>query len=266
MPAIKIENLWKQYRLGTVGHGTFAKDLQSWWAKVRGKEDPNSRIIPGHAAPQTKDRSGDDRFWALQDINLEIEQGEILGIIGRNGAGKSTLLKILSRVTAPTKGNILVRGRIASLLEVGTGFHPELNGEENIHLNAALLGLKRAYVRRKLPEITAFAGIGEFLDLPVKRYSSGMFVRLAFAVAAHVDCDVLLVDEVLAVGDEGFREKCLRRMEELAASGRTVVVVSHDMEVIGRFCTRALLLDRGRLVHDGPVAEGIARYHALNAG
>ncbi|RWX51348.1 ABC-type polysaccharide/polyol phosphate transport system, ATPase component, partial [Candidatus Electrothrix marina] len=217
---ISIENLWKEYRLGVIGHGTLTKDLQSWWAKVRGKEDPNSQIAPMMAG-QEKQIDG-DHFWALQDVNLEVKEGEILGVIGKNGAGKSTLLKILSRVTAPTKGNIKVKGRIASLLEVGTGFHPELTGRENIFMNGAILGMSKWEIRNKLDEIIDFSGVEDFVDTPVKRYSSGMYVRLAFAVAAHLEPEILIIDEVLAVGDAEFQKKCTGKMKEVSGQGRTV--------------------------------------------
>ncbi|RWX49128.1 ABC transporter, partial [Candidatus Electrothrix marina] len=191
---IKIENLWKEYRLGVIGHGTLTHDLQSWWAKVRGRDDPNSQIVPMMNGME-KQIEG-DHFWALRDINLEVKEGEILGIIGKNGAGKSTLLKILSRVTAPTKGNIKIKGRIASLLEVGTGFHPELTGRQNIFINGAVLGMSKGEVKNKLDEIIEFSGIEDFIDTPVKRYSSGMYVRLAFSVAAHLEPEILILDEV----------------------------------------------------------------------
>ena len=203
---IRVENLSKEYHLGTIGHGTLSHDLTSWWARKRGKEDPNSRIgsISGN--------NHNERFWALKDVSFSVEKGEVVGIIGRNGAGKSTLLKILSRVTAPTSGEVKIKGRIASLLEVGTGFHPELTGRENIYLNGTILGMTRKEIDQKFDEIVDFAEIEKFIDTPVKRYSSGMYVRLAFAVAAHLEPEILLVDEVLAVGDAGFQKKCLGKM------------------------------------------------------
>ena len=207
---IRVENLSKYYRLGEIGGGTLREDLNRWWAKVRGRPDPLLRI------GETDYRNREDgQIWALRDINLEVQEGEILGIIGRNGAGKSTLLKILSRITAPTEGRVKIRGRIGSLLEVGTGFHPELTGRENIYLNGTILGMTRPEVTRKLDEIIDFAEIGQFIDTPVKRYSSGMTVRLAFAVAAHLEPEILIVDEVLAVGDAAFQKKCLGKMQDV---------------------------------------------------
>lgn len=253
--AIKIEGLSKQYRYGVIGHGTLYKDLQSWWARFRGREDPNMRITE-HIGPGLEG----ERFWALRDINFEVKRGEKVGIIGRNGAGKSTILKILSRVTTPTEGIIKLKGRVASLLEVGTGFHPEQTGRENIFLNGAILGMARAEIRRKFDEIVSFAGVEKFIDTPVKRYSSGMYVRLAFAVAAHLDAEILLVDEVLAVGDVQFQKKCLGKMQDIASEGRTVLFVSHNMSAIRHLCDRALLLNNGRLVQDAKAEHTIAQY------
>lgn len=255
---IKIENLWKEYRLGVIGHGTLTHDLQSWWARVRGKEDPNAKIAP-MLAGQKKQIEG-DRFWALRDINLEVKEGEILGIIGKNGAGKSTLLKILSRVTAPTKGSIKVKGRIASLLEVGTGFHPELTGRENIFMNGAILGMSKQEIRSKLEEIIDFSGVEDFIDTPVKRYSSGMYVRLAFAIAAHLDPEILVVDEVLAVGDADFQKKCLGKMKEVSHSGRTILFVSHNMAAIENICSLGMLLQQGKVNYQGTQKETINYY------
>ncbi|CAK8719129.1 hypothetical protein GKODMF_10695 [Candidatus Electrothrix gigas] len=255
---IKIENLWKEYRLGVIGHGTLTHDLQSWWAKMRGKEDPNAKITP-MLAGQEKQIEG-DRFWALRDINLEVKEGEILGIIGKNGAGKSTLLKILSRVTAPTKGSIKVKGRIASLLEVGTGFHPELTGRENIFMNGAILGMSKQEIRDKLDEIIDFSGVEDFIDTPVKRYSSGMYVRLAFAVAAHLEPEILVVDEVLAVGDAEFQKKCLGKMGEVSREGRTVLFVSHNLNAVRRLCHKAVLLQNGTVCTEGFCEQVIRKY------
>lgn len=256
---IQIEGLWKEYRLGVIGHGTLTRDLQSWWAKLRGKEDPNSKIQP-MLAGQEKQIEG-DRFWALRDINLEVKEGEILGIIGRNGAGKSTLLKLLSRVTAPTKGQIKIKGRIASLLEVGTGFHPELTGRENIFMNGAILGMSKQEIKNKLDEIIDFSGVEKFIDTPVKRYSSGMYVRLAFAVAAHLEPEILVIDEVLAVGDAEFQKKCLGKMEEASKAGRTVLFVSHHMEMIESLCQRGVMLDSGNIdFEDDDVKKVIKKY------
>jgi len=252
---IKVENLSKQYRLGVIGHGTLYKDLQSWWARVRGREDPNVRITE-----QTGPGLDGERFWALQDISFEVKQGEVLGIIGRNGAGKTTLLKILSRVTTPTKGVAKIKGRVASLLEIGTGFHPELTGRENVYLNGAILGMTKVEIDRKFDEIVDFSGLEKFIDTPVKRYSSGMYVRLAFAVAAHLEPEILLVDEVLAVGDVQFQKKCLGKMGEVARGGRTILFVSHNMGAIRNLCGRAALIDKGRLVLDAASDRTIARY------
>jgi lipopolysaccharide transport system ATP-binding protein len=226
---IKVENLGKQYHLGKVGTGTIANDLKRWWHIARGKEDPYLKI--GDVNDRTQKSSNNDVVWAIKDINFEVKQGEVLGIIGKNGAGKSTLLKILSRVTAPTTGDIKVKGRIASLLEVGTGFHPELSGRENIFLNGAILGMTKAEIKTKFDEIVEFSGVERYIDTPVKRYSSGMYVRLAFAVAAHLDSEILILDEVLAVGDAEFQKKCLGKMQDVSRNeGRTVLFVSHNMQ------------------------------------
>ncbi len=240
-PVISVENLSKSYRLGQIGTGTLTNDLKVWAARVRGKPNPLLRI----GQTDHGNRSG-EILWALKDVSFKVEQGEVLGIIGRNGAGKSTLLKILSRVTAPTSGCVKVKGRIASLLEVGTGFHPELTGRENIYLNGAILGMTKEEVRRKFDEIVAFAEIDKFIDTPVKRYSSGMYVRLAFAVAAHLQSEILLVDEVLAVGDAEFQKKCLGKMGDVAAQeGRTVLFVSHQIGMIKTLCKNTLILENG---------------------
>lgn len=253
--AIQVEHLWKEYRLGTVSHHTLTRDLQSWWARVRRTEDPNSPV--GSTIMQPSD---DKRFWALQDISFEIKRGDLVGVIGRNGAGKSTLLKILSRVTAPTRGEVRYNGRIASLLEVGTGFHPELTGRENIFLNGAIMGMSKEEIRRKLEEIVSFAEIESFLDTPVKRYSSGMYVRLAFAVAAHLEPEILIVDEVLAVGDAQFQEKCLGRMQEVGKEGRTVIFVSHNMGIVKQLCNRAIVLKAGVVGIDADVETAVREY------
>lgn len=243
--AIKVENLSKAYQLGQIGTGTISRDLERWYARMRGKEDPFLRI------GETNDRSSkgtSDVVWSLKDINFKIEQGDAVGIIGRNGAGKSTLLKILSKVTAPTTGKISGSGRIASLLEVGTGFHPELSGRENIFLNGAILGMRKKEIQRKLEEIVDFAGIERYLDTPVKRYSSGMYVRLAFAVAAHLESEILIVDEVLAVGDAEFQKKCLGKMGEVSkGEGRTVLFVSHNMDAVATLTRNSIYLKNGRL-------------------
>ena len=255
---IKVENLSKQYRLGLVGSGTFKEDTKKWWAKFRGKENPyaslgeeNNRSVKG----------GSDYVWSLKDINFEVQQGDVLGVIGKNGAGKSTLLKILSKVTAPTTGSIKAKGRIASLLEVGTGFHPELTGRENIYLNGAILGMRKHEITRKLEEIIVFAGVERYIDTPVKRYSSGMYVRLAFAVAAHLESEILIIDEVLAVGDAEFQKKCLGKMGDISKSdGRTILFVSHNMPSMSTLCNRSILLENGKVTMDASVSECISGY------
>lgn len=252
---ISVENLSKAYRLGAIGGGTLKEDLNRWWAKLRGEVDPTLKVGEEHLA-----RLLGKEFWALRDINFSVDEGEVLGVIGRNGAGKSTLLKILSQVTAPSSGEIKIRGRIASLLEVGTGFHPELTGRENIFLNGAILGMSKGEIRRKFDEIVDFSGIAEFIDTPVKRYSSGMYVRLAFAVAAHLEPEILIVDEVLAVGDAEFQKKCLGKMQEVSQGGRTVLFVSHTMQAIASLCSRALLIQEGRIAHAGTPEEVIDFY------
>lgn len=253
---IRVENLSKFYRLGQVGGATLREDLQRWWAGIRGHDDPSRRIDTSHATKSTE-------HWALKDVSFEVKQGEVLGVIGRNGAGKSTLLKILSRTTAPTQGRISIKGRIGSLLEVGTGFHPELSGRENIYLNGAILGMKKAEIDRKLDEIIDFSGVERFIDTPVKRYSSGMYVRLAFAVAAHLEPEILILDEVLAVGDSAFQKKCLGKMGEVASQGRTVLFVSHNMAALAGLCSRAILLTQGSLLADGPANDIIRQYIEL---
>ena len=261
MPSvISIENVCKSYRLGTIGRGTLREDLQSWWHRLRGRPDPNLRLDQAHLPVEGH------TLWALQNVSLDVEQGEVLGVIGRNGAGKSTLLKILSRVTAPSSGRIRVKGRVASLLEVGTGFHPELTGRENIFLNGAILGMTKAEVTRKFDEIVAFSEIEDFIDTPVKRYSSGMYVRLAFAVAAHLDPEILVVDEVLAVGDAAFQKKCVGKMGAVAKGGRTVLFVSHNMQAVSQITTRAVVLDRGTVAFQGLPAEAIAHYMTQSRG
>lgn len=254
---IAVENLSKSYRLGVIGSGTLTNDLKVWWAKRRGQPNPLAKI--GQADHHNRDG---ETVWALRDVNFTVKQGEVLGIIGKNGAGKSTLLKILSRVTAPTSGEVKVKGRIASLLEVGTGFHPELTGRENIYLNGAILGMRRAEIDRKLDEIVDFAGVESYLDTPVKRYSSGMYVRLAFAVAAHLEPEILVVDEVLAVGDAEFQKKCLGKMGEVAKEGRTVLFVSHNMAAVENLCVRTLLVHQGQAIKDDRTRAVIDHYLA----
>ena len=256
---IRVEGLCKQYRFGTINHGTLARDLQSWWARMRGQEDPNQRI-DSTIRKSNGSTPVSDCFWALKDVSFDVKQGEILGIIGKNGAGKSTLLKILSRVTTPTKGQIKIKGRVASLLEVGTGFHPELTGRENILLNGAILGMSKSEIHSKFNEIVAFAEVDKFIDTPVKRYSSGMYVRLAFAVAAHLEPEILVVDEVLAVGDAAFQKKCLGKMGEVSQEGRTVLFVSHNMGAIKALCQNALLLNCGQMQSVGNVGDVIDEY------
>lgn len=258
---LKAENISKQYRLGQLGTGTISHDLNRLLAKIRGKEDPYLKI--GDA----NDRSvagGSDYVWSLKDIDFEVRQGEVLGIIGKNGAGKSTLLKILSQVTTPTTGQVKVKGRIAALLEVGTGFHPDLSGRENIFLNGAILGMTKAEIKSKLDEIVEFSGVAKYLDTPVKRYSSGMMVRLGFAIAAHLEPEILIVDEVLAVGDAEFQEKCLGKMKDVSVNeGRTVLFVSHNMSSIKELCTSGILLNKGRIEKIDSVSNVISHYQGM---
>lgn len=259
---LKVENVSKQYRLGQVGTGTLSHDLNRWWYKLRGKEDPYLKV--GDTNDRTK--KGDSEYvWALQDINFEVERGEILGIIGKNGAGKSTLLKILSKVTTPTTGSIKSRGRIASLLEVGTGFNPELTGRENIYLNGAILGMTKKEITEKLPEIIEFSGCERYIDTPTKRYSSGMTVRLAFAVAAFLEPEILVVDEVLAVGDAEFQKKAIGKMQDISRSGgRTVLFVSHNMAAVRQLCTKGIVLEHGKVIFSG--TSDLAVDHYLRMG
>ncbi|MDI1256470.1 MAG: ABC transporter ATP-binding protein [Flavobacterium sp.] len=253
-----VENVSKQYRLGQVGTGTISHDLNRLWYKIRGKNDPYLKI------GDTNDRSTEsqtDYVWALKDINFEVKKGEVLGIIGKNGAGKSTLLKILSKVTAPTSGSVKYNGRIASLLEVGTGFHPELTGRENIYLNGAILGMTKKEITSKMEAIIAFSGCQRYVDTPVKRYSSGMTVRLAFAVAAFLEPEILIIDEVLAVGDAEFQKKALGKMQDISkGQGRTVLFVSHNMAAVKSLCTRAIVLENGALKFDGSVDDALTIY------
>ncbi|OUQ07673.1 ABC transporter ATP-binding protein [Erysipelatoclostridium sp. An15] len=257
---IRIENVKKQYRLGAIGGGTLRGDLQSWWARKRGREDPNLKI--GQEV-----YSSNEKFYALNGISFEVYKGERLGIIGGNGAGKSTTLKLLSRVTAPTEGNIYIKGRISSMLEVGTGFHPELTGRENIYLNGAILGMSKAEVDSKIEDIIDFSECRQFIDTPVKRYSSGMYVKLAFSVAAHLDSEILVMDEVLAVGDMKFQQKCLKKMSEVAENeGRTVLYVSHNMNTIRQLCDRCVVLEHGKVIFNGEVEAAIAKYMGMDIG
>lgn len=255
--AIKVSRLSKYYRLGVINSGTLKKDIQSWFYKKMGKEDPNSKLFVT-ADGNEADAEG---FWALKDIDFEVHKGDRVGIIGKNGAGKSTLLKMISQISAPTRGKIYINGKIASLLEVGTGFNPELTGRENVYLNGAILGMKKAEVDRKIDEIIDFSGIGKYIDTPVKRYSSGMYVRLAFAVAAHLDSDILIADEVLAVGDADFQKKALGKMNQLSrGEGRTVLFVSHNMEAVKTLCNKGIVLDKGRLVFNSDIASAANFY------
>src|SRR5829696_8295834 len=253
--AIRVEGVGKKYRLGARREGY--KTLRD---ALAGAAKAPARVVRGLAGRNGNGADSRNDFWALRDVSFELARGEVLGVIGSNGAGKSTLLKILSRITHPTTGDIEIHGRVGSLLEVGTGFHPELSGRENIYLNGAILGMPRAEVRRKFDEIVDFAGVEQFLDTPVKRYSSGMYVRLAFAVAAHLEPEILVVDEVLAVGDASFQRKCLDKMKDVGEHGRTVLFVSHNMPAITRLCDRTILLDEGRILKDGPSHQVVGTY------
>ena len=255
---LEVDGVSKEYRLGMIGGGTLHGDLTSWFARVRGKEDPNVKIGKEHLAHNQK-------FWALKDVTFGVSQGDAVALLGRNGAGKSTMLKLISRITAPTEGEIRIRGKVASLLEIGTGFHPELSGRDNIYLNGAILGMNRAETTAKLKEIVEFSEIAPFIDTPVKRYSSGMYVKLAFAVAAHLDPDVMICDEVLAVGDLAFQQKCLTKMSEIARSGRAVLYVSHNMRTVTQLCNRGLYLDAGKLTYDGTVERAMELYGGSSA-
>jgi lipopolysaccharide transport system ATP-binding protein len=250
--AIDVDGLGKRYRIGEfqAAYGTLRESLSHAAKRLTGQESRRAR----------------EEIWALKDVSFQVQQGEVLGVIGRNGAGKSTLLKVLTRITAPTEGQAEISGRVGSLLEVGTGFHPELTGRENIYLNGAILGMKRREIQQKLPEIVDFSGVSQFLDTPVKRYSSGMYVRLAFSVAAHFEPEILLVDEVLAVGDAEFQRRCLGRMEDFGATGRTVVFVSHNMQSVAQLCDRAIMIEKGRVTMDGPSSDVVARYLQTSAG
>ncbi len=256
---IEVEGVGKQYRLGLVGTGTIGHDLNRFWAKIKGKEDPYLKI--GDLNDQHQ-KSENGWVWALKDISFSVKRGEVLGIIGKNGAGKSTLFKLISRVTSPTVGTIRAKGRIASLLEVGTGFHPELTGRENIFLNGAILGMSKSEIRSKFDEIVDFSGVERYIDTPVKRYSSGMYVRLAFAVAAHLEPEILIIDEVLAVGDAEFQRKCLGKMKDVAGEGRTVLYVSHNMPSVKELCTSVIVLKHGTIHDTGKTHDLIPRYLA----
>ena len=255
---IEIEHIYKEYRLGLIGYGTLREDLQSWWARARGKEDPNSIV---NSNDQSRDGRVSNHILALNDINLEVKQGDRLGIIGANGAGKTTLLKILARVASPTKGTVRIKGCVASLIAVGSGFHGELTGRENIYLNGSILGLRKFEIDQRFDEIVDFAGVGQFIDTPVKRYSSGMGVRLGFAVAAHLDPEILIVDEVLAVGDAEFRKKALGKMKDVSeGEGRTILFVSHNMQTINSLCPESILLDQGKIIKSGITSDVVSYY------
>ncbi len=256
---IKIENLSKQYRLGQIGYGYLARDLESWWARLRGRPDPNAPIH-GNASPRRA--SGTDRFWALEGICVDITQGEKVGVIGPNGAGKSTLLKIISRITLPSEGSVRIKGRLASLLEVGAGFHSELTGAENIYINGAMLGMSLKEIRKEFDRIVEFAGLAPFIQTPVKRYSSGMFVRLAFAIAICLKSDIVVIDEVLASADIAFQRRCLGEIDRMAQAGRTVLFVSHNMDSVAALCPRSIYLKGGKIAAQGPSAEVISTYLA----
>ena len=257
-PIIEVCDVKKEYRLGAIGGTTLNAELQSFLAKLRGREDPNKKI-------GAREGKAGERFLALDGVSFSVQPGEAVGIIGHNGAGKSTLLKLISRVTAPSDGEIRLRGRVASMLEVGTGFHPELTGRENVYLNGAILGMTKKEIDAKFDEIVEFAEMRQFIDTPVKRYSSGMYVKLAFSVAAHLDSEIMIMDEVLAVGDAKFQNKCLGKMSDEAGTGqRAILYVSHNMSTIQRLCTRVIVLDHGRIVYDGDTAGGVAKYLSVN--
>ena len=256
---IKIENVEKEYKLGEIGGTTLKEAMQRFWAKIRKKEDPTKKI-------GAKNYNKGEKFKALNGVSFEVKKGEAIGLIGHNGAGKSTLLKLITRVTAPTKGKIFLNGRVASMLEVGTGFHGELTGRENVYMNGAILGMTKKEIDAKIESIIDFSEVREFIDTPVKRYSSGMFVKLAFAVASHLDAEILLMDEVLAVGDMEFQNKCINKMKEVITSGKTIIYVSHNMETIRRLCNKTIVLQSGKVIFKGNVEEGIAHYLNLNIG
>jgi len=265
-PALSVRNLSKRYQLGVINRHTLVEEVQYWWHRFRGR-NPQDHLGTIHrsadAQPVAGDREERQDFWALREVSFEVSPGEVVGLIGRNGAGKSTLLKLLTRITEPTSGEAVINGRVGSLLEVGTGFHPELTGRENIYMNGTILGMKTREISAKFDEIVAFSELEQFIDTPVKRYSSGMYVRLAFAVAAHLEPEILLVDEVLAVGDAAFQKKCLGKMGDVSREGRTILFVSHNMKAIQTLCRRGILLDQGRLVFEGSAGEAIGRYHHL---
>jgi lipopolysaccharide transport system ATP-binding protein len=255
---LKVDNVYKKYKLGVIGGRTLAADLQSFWARICKKEDPNTKI-------GSKTYGKNETFYALKDVSFELKKGETVGIIGGNGAGKSTLLKLLSSVTSPTEGTIYLNGRVASLLEVGTGFHRELTGRENIYLNGAILGMTKAEIDEKIEDIIEFSEVRQFIDTPVKRYSSGMYVKLAFSVAAHLDSEIIIMDEVLAVGDVRFQEKCIKKMKSLASEGRTILYVSHNMNTVRQLCDRCIVLDKGEKIYEGETEGAINVYTGTNS-
>jgi lipopolysaccharide transport system ATP-binding protein len=255
---IRVENLSKLYQLGEVGTGTLSHDLKRWWAKTRGKEDPFAKV--GQLNDRTKKAGGKEYAWALQNVHFSVSQGDVVGVIGKNGAGKSTLLKILSRITSPTSGQVKIKGRIGSLLEVGTGFHPEMTGRENVYMNGTILGMRKSEITHKFDEIVDFAGVAKYIDTPVKRYSSGMMVRLGFAVAAFLEPEILIVDEVLAVGDAEFQKKAMGKMQDVTKEGRTVLFVSHNLSAVQSLCNNALLFTNGKLELMGPTHQVIEHY------
>jgi lipopolysaccharide transport system ATP-binding protein len=263
-PAISVRNLSKCYKLGTIGRHTLVDECQYLWHKLRGRDPRQHMTKIGHTATEMRkveaEQEESQEFWALKDVSFDVQPGEVVGIIGRNGAGKSTLLKLLTRITEPTSGEVIINGRVASLLEVGTGFHPELTGRENVYMNGTILGMKKREIDAKFDEIVAFSELEKFIDTPVKRYSSGMYVRLAFAVAAHLDPEILLVDEVLAVGDAAFQQKCLGKMGDVARDGRTILFVSHNMSAIQNLCSKAVWLQNGQLTQDGTCWHVIQAY------
>ncbi len=254
---VQVEDVYKEYRLGAIGGTTLRDELQRKMAKVRKKEDPTRKI-------GQEDVNIGEKFMALSGVSFEVKKGEAIGIIGHNGAGKSTLLKLITRITAPTQGNIRLNGRVASMLEVGTGFHQELTGRENVYVNGAILGMTKKEIDAKMEDIIEFSEVRQFIDTPVKRYSSGMYVKLAFSVAAHLDSEIMIMDEVLAVGDVAFQNKCIQKMKELAESGRTVLYVSHNMATIRNLCTRCIVMEHGQLVFDGDVEDAISHYVTVN--
>lgn len=256
---IRVKNLSKLYRVGEIGTGTLSHDINRFWARLRGREDPFSKV--GAVNDRTKKAEKGEHVWALKDINFEVQQGEVLGVIGKNGAGKSTLLKLLSRVTSPTQGEVRIKGRVASLLEVGTGFHPEMTGRENIYMNGTIMGMRRHEIKAKLDDIVDFAGVAKYLDTPTKRYSSGMTVRLGFAIAAFLEPEILIVDEVLAVGDAEFQKRAIGKMQDVSkGEGRTVLFVSHNMNSVQKMCSRGVILEQGSIIMQGEVVKVVEEY------